>query len=178
MFLRITATTNQRGERAKRRDSGFISDWGASLFRQVTSHRYRHGAVHLIISHFYASKMRVCSWGVLRGPCEAFITCNWGFVFLTAAPLTAFFSSSLPRSKSGVRAFVWHLSITSGHWGIPQFSLLTRLQAHMCFPLQHQAKGTHHPACYYPAPFHNNESFFLIRSGREQAFHHEHDEMQ
>lgn len=91
MFLRNTATTNQRGERAKRRDGGFISDRGASSFGQVTSRRYRHGAVHLMISHFYASKMRACSWGVLRGPCEAFITCNWGFVFLTATLLTAFF---------------------------------------------------------------------------------------
>lgn len=44
-----------------------------------------------MISHFYASKMRACSWGVLRGPSKAFITCNWGFVFLTATPLTAFF---------------------------------------------------------------------------------------
>lgn len=91
MFPRITATTNQRCERAKRRDSGFIGDWGASLSGQVTSRRYRHAAVHLVISHFYASKMRACSWGVLQGPCEAFITCNWGFVFLTATPLTAFF---------------------------------------------------------------------------------------
>lgn len=92
MFLRNTATTNQRGERAKRIDGGFISDWGASSFGRVTSRRYRHAAVHLMISHFCASKMRACSWGVLRGPCEAFITCNWGFVFLTATLLTAFFS--------------------------------------------------------------------------------------
>lgn len=46
----------------------------------------------------------------------------------------------LSWSKRGVRAFVWRLSITSGHWCIPQSNLLTTLRAHMCFPLRQEAK--------------------------------------
>lgn len=54
-------------------------------------------------------------------------------------------------SKSGVRAFVWHSSITSGQWCIPQQRLTNATSAHV-FLFTTKSEGTHHPACYYPAP--------------------------
>ena len=112
-------------------------------------------------------------------PCKTFVKCNWGCVFSPQRHSEQFFLRA--GSKSGVRAFVWHLSITSGHWGIPHYSLLTMLQAHMCFPLWRWSKRTHHPACHYPAPSTTMSPFSRLfthfQSGKEWAFDHEHDEM-
>lgn len=68
------------------------------------------------------------------------------YIFPPSAILRTFFffwsviSFLLGWSKSGVRAFVWHLFITSGQWCIQQSNLLPMLWAHMCFPLRQEAK--------------------------------------
>lgn len=49
------------------------------------------------------------------------------------------------------------------------------------FPFTMQSKGTHHPACHYPALSTTMNSFSVlfthIQSGREWAFDHKHDQM-
>lgn len=118
----------------------------------------RHPLWH---SRWYGSAYRLCSWKHL---CSHF-TLSWrtsvsvsvhvwrtpskhlyvNIHFPPTVTLRTGFCCSvisflLGWSKSGVRAFVWHLSITSGQWCIPQSNLLPMLRAHMCFPLQQEAK--------------------------------------
>lgn len=145
-------------------NNNFICEWPRSsrafgssghwLYRRMNSQTLCSMILTMAISLVMISLMYVnkcvcaCCLGDPWVPCKPFITCNWGSVFPAMTPLTVFLSAA---AREGVRAFVWHLSITSGHWGIPLYSLLTMLQAHM-FPFTTLSKGTHHPACHYPAP--------------------------
>lgn len=102
----------------------------------------------VIISPLYFMVYQpICMCALQRDPVSPLTTFIWGSVFPGATLQTVFLQAC---SRSGVRAFVWHLSITSGHASILHYSLLTTLQAHV-FPFT-LSKGTHHPACHYPGP--------------------------
>lgn len=81
----------------------------------------------------------------------------------------------------GVKAFVWHLSVTSGHWGVPHYSLLTMQHAHThVFPFTALSKRTHHPPDHYPAPSTTMSPFSVIYPlpvEDEWAFERDCDEM-
>lgn len=80
--------------------------------------------------------------------------------------------------ESEVRAFVWHLSKTSAHWGFQLYSFLTMLQANMCFPFAAK-KHIIQPATIQPLPqqWAHSLVFTHFQSEEGWAFDHEHDEM-
>lgn len=95
--------------------SHFTLSWRTSV--SVSVHVWRTPSKHLYVNiHFPPT-----------------VTLRTGFCCSVISFLLGWF-------KSRVRAFVWHLSITSGQWCIPQSNLLPMLRAHMCFPLQQEAK--------------------------------------
>lgn len=103
------------------------------------------------------------SWGILRVPCETFIRCNLGLFPPTATLLTVFFFASGPLqewSKSICLTFVhniWSL-------GYSAVQLINNATSTHVFPFTTRSKGTHHPACYYPAPSTTMSPFFVISS--------------
>lgn len=111
-------------------------------------------------------------------PCKTFITCNWGSVFPTATLLKVFSAGLLQEwSKSICLTFVHNI------WplGYSTLQLINNATSTHVFPFTMLSKGTHHPACHYPAPSTTMSPFSLLftrfQSGKEWAFDHEHDEM-
>lgn len=119
-------------------------------------------------------RMYMSSWGSLWMPYKTFITCNWVSVFPTATLLTGLLKE---WSKSVCLTFV-HNILPLGYSALQLINNAT--STHM-FPFTTLSKGTHHPACHYPAPSTTMSPFSLLftlfQSGKEWAFDHEHDEM-
>lgn len=163
---------------ARRRDNGFICERPrSSQASQMWSCRTvlrQASALWIHVGKYVCARLR----GDPR-ECPAKLSSH-NIVALFSPPRHSeqFLSWPAPQSSESVC-----LTFVHNIWplGYSALQLINKATSAHVFPFTTPSKGTHHPACHYPAPSTTMSPFSLVftlfQSREEWAFDHEHDEM-